>query len=72
MDDELELEVKDECQKYGEVVEVKVREVANRSVPPEEAVRIFVLFRDFHPESTLADKCMEQQHEGYSPMDESN
>eukprot|EP00668_Euglena_longa_P017959 GGOE01022445.1.p1 GENE.GGOE01022445.1~~GGOE01022445.1.p1 ORF type:complete len:738 (+),score=202.76 GGOE01022445.1:67-2280(+) len=51
VDDELELEVKDECQKYGEVEEVKVREVADRSVPPEEAVRIFVLFRDF--QSTL-------------------
>ena len=51
VDDELELEIKDECTKYGDVVEVKIREVAAKTVTPEEAVRIFVLFED--TEATL-------------------
>eukprot|EP00906_Rhabdomonas_costata_P019218 RCo028039 len=54
VDDELELEVKDECMKFGPVKEVKVREVADGSVTPEETVRIFVCFED--TESTL-DAC---------------
>jgi len=51
VDDELEAEVRGECSKYGDVEEVRVREVADRRVRPEEAVRIFVLFKDF--QSTL-------------------
>ncbi|XP_053692734.1 splicing factor 45 [Sabethes cyaneus] len=44
VDDELEPEVKDECNtKYGDVVTVVIHEVPN--VVPEEAVRIFVEFK---------------------------
>uniref|UniRef100_A0A182PVH8 Splicing factor 45 n=1 Tax=Anopheles epiroticus TaxID=199890 RepID=A0A182PVH8_9DIPT len=44
VDDELEPEVKDECNnKYGEVVTVVIHEVPD--VVPEEAVRIFVEFK---------------------------
>ncbi|KAK4880734.1 hypothetical protein RN001_008880 [Aquatica leii] len=44
VDDELEPEVKDECNtKYGEVATVTIHEVPN--VEPEDAVRIFVEFR---------------------------
>ncbi|XP_058453046.1 splicing factor 45 [Malaya genurostris] len=44
VDDELEPEVKDECNtKYGEVVTVVINEIPN--VVPEEAVRIFVEFK---------------------------
>ncbi|XP_055637856.1 splicing factor 45 [Toxorhynchites rutilus septentrionalis] len=44
VDDDLEPEVKDECNtKYGEVVTVVIHEVPN--VVPEEAVRIFVEFK---------------------------
>eukprot|EP01006_Ploeotia_vitrea_P061010 TRINITY_DN77051_c0_g1_i1.p1 TRINITY_DN77051_c0_g1~~TRINITY_DN77051_c0_g1_i1.p1 ORF type:complete len:548 (-),score=79.77 TRINITY_DN77051_c0_g1_i1:94-1512(-) len=47
VDDELEDEIWEECvNKYGEVVDVKIREVADGSVCPEEAVRIFVKFED--------------------------
>lgn len=44
VDNELEGEVKDECNtKYGEVVSVVINEISN--VAPEEAVRIFVEFK---------------------------
>jgi hypothetical protein len=44
VDDDLEPEVKDECNtKYGEVVRVVIFEQPN--VPSDEAVRIFVEFR---------------------------
>lgn len=44
VDDELEGEVKDECNtKYGEVLAVVVYELSNTI--PEEAVRIFVEFK---------------------------
>lgn len=44
VDDDLEPEVKDECNtKYGEVVSVIINELTN--VEPEEAVRIFVEFK---------------------------
>ncbi|KAF5277810.1 hypothetical protein FQR65_LT03791, partial [Abscondita terminalis] len=44
VDDELEPEVKDECNtKYGEVATVTIHEVPN--VEPEDSVRIFVEFR---------------------------
>lgn len=44
VDNELEGEVKDECNtKYGEVVSVIINEITN--VAPEEAVRIFVEFK---------------------------
>lgn len=44
VDNELEGEVKDECNaKYGEVVTVVINELSN--VAPEEAVRIFVEFK---------------------------
>lgn len=44
VDNELEPEVKDECNtKYGEVASVIINEVLN--VAPEEAVRIFVEFK---------------------------
>lgn len=44
VDNELEGEVKDECNaKYGDVVSVVIFELKN--APPEEAVRIFVEFK---------------------------
>lgn len=44
VDDELESEVKDECNsKYGDVVSVIIFEMKNAT--PEEAVRIFVEFK---------------------------
>jgi len=44
VDDELEPEVKDECNtKYGEVITVIIHEIPN--VVAEEAVRIFVEFK---------------------------
>uniref|UniRef100_A0A1I8I9I1 RNA-binding motif protein 17 n=1 Tax=Macrostomum lignano TaxID=282301 RepID=A0A1I8I9I1_9PLAT len=44
VDDELEDEIKDECQKYGPVVLVTIFEFQRPNIPPEEAVRIFVEF----------------------------
>lgn len=45
VDDELQEEVKDECaEKYGPVEKCVIYEVTG-SVPPEEAVRIFVQFQ---------------------------
>lgn len=44
VDEDLEPEVKDECNtKYGEVIKVVICELPN--APPEEAVRIFVEFK---------------------------
>lgn len=44
VDEELEGEVKDECNtKYGEVISVVIHELFNTT--PEEAVRIFVEFK---------------------------
>lgn len=44
VDNELEPEVKDECNtKYGDVIKVLIHEI--KSVVPEEAVRIFVEFK---------------------------
>lgn len=44
VDEELEPEVKDECNtKYGDVVKVIIFEIP--SAPPDEAVRIFVEFK---------------------------
>lgn len=46
VDDELQDEVKGECsEKYGPVAKCTIYEVTG-SVPPEEAVRIFVQFQD--------------------------
>lgn len=45
VDDELEDEVADECDKYGPVVRVVIFEVADEAVPDEQSVRIFVEFR---------------------------
>ena len=45
VDDDLEPEVKEECNgKYGDVISVIVFELPNASVP-EEAVRIFIEFK---------------------------
>eukprot|EP00741_Cyanophora_paradoxa_P004293 tig00000792_g4167.t1 len=49
VDPDLQAETAEECQKYGRVDTCKVFEVTDGSVPPEEAVRIFVKF--FAPES---------------------
>ena len=44
VDDELEPEVKEECEgKYGEIVKVKIKEMPG--VVEEEAVRIFLEFK---------------------------
>jgi splicing factor 45 len=46
VDDELQDEVKGECSEtYGPVIKCVIYEVTGR-VPPEEAVRIFVQFRN--------------------------
>ena len=44
MDEELEDEVAEECEKYGPVVRVLIFEVTDPTCPPEAAVRIFVQF----------------------------
>ena len=43
VDDDLEAETKEECQKYGEVSKVVIYEIPGQV--PEEAVRIFVEFK---------------------------
>ena len=45
VDDELEVETKEECKKYGEVIKCLIYEIPNKQVADEEAVRIFVEFR---------------------------
>lgn len=45
VDDDLEEETKEECKKYGDVVKCLIFEIPNKRVPDEEAVRIFVEFR---------------------------
>lgn len=46
VDDELEAETKEECKKYGEVMKCLIYEIPNKQVPDEEAVRIFIEFKD--------------------------
>jgi splicing factor 45 len=43
VDDDLEGETREECSKYGEVIQVIIYEIPH-GVVPEEAVRIFVQF----------------------------
>jgi splicing factor 45 len=43
VDEELEGETKEECQKYGEVNSVVIFEIPSK--PPDEAVRIFIEFK---------------------------
>jgi len=58
VDDDLEPEVKDECNtKYGEVVQVVIFEQPN--VPSDEAVRIFVEFRRI--ESAIKGECFHSE-----------
>lgn len=45
VDDDLEQETKEECKKYGDVVKCLIFEIPNKRVPDEQAVRIFVEFR---------------------------
>lgn len=45
VDDDLELETKMECAKYGEVVKCLIFELPNRLVPDDQAVRIFIEFK---------------------------
>jgi hypothetical protein len=44
VDEDLEDEIAEECQKYGDVVRVMIFEVTDPNYRPEEAVRIFVEF----------------------------
>ncbi len=44
VDEELEDEVAEECEKYGPVVRVLIFEVTDGSCAPDAAVRIFVQF----------------------------
>ena len=44
VDDTLQEETAAECEKFGPVVRCLIYEVKNRTVPAEEAVRIFVKF----------------------------
>lgn len=46
VDDDLEAETKEECTKYGEVIKCLIYEIPNKRVPDDEAVRIFVEFKD--------------------------
>lgn len=46
VDEELEAETKEECKKYGEVVKCLIYEIPNKKVADDEAVRIFVEFRE--------------------------
>lgn len=45
VDEDLEAETKEECKKYGDVVKCLIYEIPNKRVPDEEAVRIFIEFR---------------------------
>lgn len=45
VDNDLESETKEECEKYGDVVKCLIYEIPNKRVPDDEAVRIFVEFR---------------------------
>lgn len=45
VDDDLEAETKEECKKYGDVVKCLIFEIPNKKVPDDEAVRIFVEFK---------------------------
>lgn len=44
VDNDLQPETAEECRKYGNVVKCMVYECPPGSVPPDEAVRIFVQF----------------------------
>ena len=46
VDDALEDEVAEECERHGAVVMVKIFEHGDARCPPEEAVRVFVEFRE--------------------------
>lgn len=46
VDDDLEVETKMECTKYGEVVRCLIYEIPNKLVPDDQAVRIFIEFKD--------------------------
>lgn len=46
VDDDLEIETKMECTKYGEVVKCLIYEIPNKQVPDDEAVRIFIEFKE--------------------------
>ena len=46
VDDDLEVETKEECKKYGDVLKCLIYEIPNKQVPDSEAVRIFVEFRE--------------------------
>lgn len=46
VDDGLQPETASECAKFGAVAECVVYECPARSVPPEEAVRVFVMFHE--------------------------
>ena len=55
MDDDLEGETREECSKYGEVVQVVIYEIPS-GVAIEEAVRIFVQFN--RVESAVKGTCL--------------
>ena len=46
VDNELQPETAEECRKYGQVIKCLVYECPRDTVPPHEAVRIFVEFAD--------------------------
>uniref|UniRef100_A0A6G1SMK7 Splicing factor 45 n=1 Tax=Aceria tosichella TaxID=561515 RepID=A0A6G1SMK7_9ACAR len=46
VDDDLEVETKMECTKYGEVEKCLIYEIPNKLVPDDEAVRIFIEFKN--------------------------
>lgn len=46
VDENLEDETKEECEKYGKVIKCLIYEIPHKQVPDNKAVRIFVEFRD--------------------------
>lgn len=65
VDEELEPEVKDECNtKYGEVINVLIHE--SFGTTPEEAVKIFVEFKRI--ESAIKGELISGLFPGFSPL----
>lgn len=56
VDQDLEDEVADECENFGDVVRCTIFEVTDTEFPDEEAVRIFVEFEQPSAARTCADR----------------
>lgn len=58
IDDDLEDEVAQELQKYGQVQRVLIFEVTEDNYPPEESVRIFVEFQTVEESQKVVQTCV--------------